>query len=195
MRLQSCFLILIPFLFLSACAPEIGLRLRVPTLPEPAGVADATISTDPIKVRVGNFMDARPTQTFVLVDGRKVGTDGSLENSVRDGFTRYLRQSGTRIALLDAPSIEGEVQEWTAVVRPSFPNSDAQASARLKVTVRDSRAHPIYFATFSGESSMSHPMVDEAVVQRLLGQAMGSAIEAAVKDPEFVAQLSKGRIR
>jgi hypothetical protein len=37
-------------------------------------------------------------------------------------------------------------------------------------------------------------MLGEEEIQRLLGQAMGSAIEAAVRDEEFIAQLSKGRI-
>jgi hypothetical protein len=37
-------------------------------------------------------------------------------------------------------------------------------------------------------------MVDGEVVQSVLAQAMGSAIEAAVSDQQFVAQLAKGRI-
>lgn len=177
-----------------ACAPEIGVRLKVPSLPEPTAVADATTSTDPVKVRIGQFVDSRSSQTLVTVDGRKVLTDGSPVGVVTDGFARYLRQAGLRIAILNAPTIDGEIVEWNALVQPSFPNSEARASARVKVTVRDSRAHPIYHATFSGESTVTHPMVDEDVIQKLLGQAMASAIETAVKDPEFVAQLSKGRI-
>jgi hypothetical protein len=37
-------------------------------------------------------------------------------------------------------------------------------------------------------------MVDSEVVQNVLAQAMGSALEAAVNDEQFVAQLAKGRI-
>jgi hypothetical protein len=37
-------------------------------------------------------------------------------------------------------------------------------------------------------------MLGAEEVQQLLAQAMGSAIEAAVRDEDFVSQLSKGRI-
>jgi hypothetical protein len=37
-------------------------------------------------------------------------------------------------------------------------------------------------------------MLDEESIQKLLAQAMGSAIETAVKSDEFLAQLSKGRV-
>lgn len=181
-------------LLLSACAPEIGVRMRAPSLPEPTAVADAAEVTNPVRVRVGNFVDSRPTQALVAIDGRKVITEGSSTQMVEEGFARYLKQAGARIAVLNAPSIEGEILEWTAVAESAFPTSEARAVARLRVVVRDSKAHPIYRATFTGESTTSHPMMDQEVLQKVLGQAMGSAIEAAVRDSEFVAQLSKGRI-
>jgi hypothetical protein len=121
-------------------------------------------------------------------------TEGASTQVVEEGFARYLKRAGARLAVLNAPSIEGEIVEWTAVAESAFPTSEARAVARLKVVVRDSRAHPIYRATFTGESTVSHPMMDQEVLQQVLGQAMGSAIEAAVQDSEFVAQLSKGRI-
>jgi hypothetical protein len=179
---------------LTSCAPELGVRMRAPALPEPTAVADAAEVTNPVRVRVGEFIDSRPTQALVAIDGRKVMTEGSPAELVEDGFVRYLKQAGARIAVLNSPSIEGEIVEWTAVVASAFPTSEARASARLRVMVRDSRAHPIYRATFTGESTTSHPMIDQEIVKNVLGQAMGSAIEAAVRDPEFVAQLSKGRI-
>ena len=131
---------------------------------------------------------------MVVIDGRKVGTDGSVSSSVEEGFSRYLRQAGLRLAVLNAPSIDGEVLDWTSRVEPSFPTAEAKASARGRVTVRDSRAHPLYYATYTGEATRTHPMVDGEVVQSVLARAMGSAIEAAVNDPQFVQQLAKGRI-
>jgi hypothetical protein len=186
-------LVLLSFL-LSACAPELGLRLGAPTVPESTAISQSPSGAEQLRVRVGSFKDSRPSQTFVMIDGRKVGTEGSVAQSVEEGFARYLRQAGARIAVLNAPSIEGEVIDWTAKVDPAFPSAEAKASARIKVTVRDSKAHPLYHGTYSGEATRSHPMVDSEVVQNVLAQAMGSALEAAVNDEQFVAQLAKGRI-
>ena len=180
--------------FLIGCAPEIGLTLIAPEVPEPESMSQAESSADPVRVKIGSFSDARPAQTIAIIDGRKVDSEGELGKVVAEGFERYLRRAGARIAVLNAPTIEGQVVDWSARVEPGFPTSEAQAVARLKVTIRDTRAHPIYYATFTGESSVTHPMLGSEEVQRLLAQAMGSAIEAAVRDEDFVLQLSKGRI-
>jgi hypothetical protein len=185
---------LVLFLSAAGCAPELGPTLTVPGIPDPDIVAVSENTADSVRVRIGTFTDARPGQTLVVIDGRKVDSQGALARTVEDAFARYLRQAGARIAVLNAPTIEGQVVDWSANVEPGFPTSQARAIARIKVTVRDSRSHPIYYATFSGESTAQHPMLGEEHIQRLLGQAMGSAIEAAVRDQEFVAQLSKGRI-
>lgn len=182
-------------LFCSACAPEIGLTVPVPSLPEPR-LAEATASPvrSEVKVRISPFKDSRPNQTFVVVDGREVGTKGSTVSAVEEGFARYLRDVGARVAVLNAPSIDGEILDWAAQVQPAFPATEVKASARLKVTVRDSRSHPLYNATFTGEASTAHPVVDSETVEKVLAQAMGSAIEAAVRDDTFMGQLAKGRI-
>jgi hypothetical protein len=184
----------IPLLALMACAPEIGVRIPVPLLPDPQSQVDQAQVVNPVKVRVGTFVDSRPNPALVIVDGRKVMTDDNPGRAVEEGFSRYLRNAGARIAVLNAPSIEGDILDWTALVEPSFPTSNARATARIRVLMRDSKAHPIYKATFSGESTISHPMIDQTEIEKLLGQAMASAIETAVRDDEFVRQLSKGRI-
>jgi hypothetical protein len=181
-------------LSLIGCAPEIGKTLAAPAVPDSDLVAVSDGTTDSVRVRVGDFTDARPGQTIVVIDDRKVNSEGDLAANVEDAFARYLRQAGARIAVLNAPTIEGQVVDWSANVEPGFPTSQARAIARIKVTVRDSRSHPIYYATFSGEATAQRPILGEDEIQRLLGQAMGSAIEAAVRDEEFIAQLSKGRI-
>jgi len=194
MNKRMCLLVLGFCCLLTGCAPEIGLTLTAPEISEPENLVEAASSAEPVRVRIGAFVDARPTQTIAIIDGRKVDSEGELGRVVGEGFERYLRSVGARIAVLNAPTIEGQVVDWSARVEPGFPTSEAQAVARLKVTVRDTRAHPIYYATFSGESSVTHPMLGAEEVQRLLAQAMGSAIEAAVRDEDFVSQLSKGRI-
>jgi hypothetical protein len=168
--------------------------MSVPNLPEPQTAVEATSATSPVKVKVGTFTDARPSQTIATIDGRSVRSEGPLGVVVEEGFTRYLRQAGVRIAILNSPMIDGEIVEWQARVKPSFPTSDAKATAKLRVIVRDSKSHPLYKATFSGEATASHPLLDEESIQKLLAQAMGSAIETAVKSDEFLAQISRGRV-
>jgi hypothetical protein len=181
-------------LILAGCAPELGLRVAPPSIPDPTEASQAQTVVDPVKVRMGAFTDSRPSQTFVTIDGREVATKGSVTQPVQEGFAAYLRHAGMRIALLNAPTIEGEITDWKANVTSSFPTSDAKATARMKVTVRDSRSHPIYHANFSGEATTSHPLLDDAKIQELLGQAMASAMEAATRDQNFMQQLAKGRI-
>ncbi len=178
----------------TACSPELGLQLAVPNLPEPQSAIEASAATSPTKVKVGKFVDARTSQTIATIDGRSVRSEGPLGDVVEEGFTRYLRQAGAHIAILNAPMIDGEIVEWQARIKPSFPSSDATATAKLRVVVRDSKSHPLYRATFSGEATASHPLLDEESIQKLLAQAMGSAIEAAVKNEEFLAQISSGRV-
>lgn len=181
-------------MFVLGCSPELGLQMGVPNLPEPQTAVEASAVTYPVKVKVGEFVDARLSQTIATIDGRSVRSEGALGDVVEEGFTRYLRQAGVRIAIINSPMIDGEIVEWQAQVKPAFPSSDAKATAKLRVVVRDSKSHPLYKATFSGEATASHPLLDEESIQKLLAQAMGSAIETAVKSDEFLAQLSKGRV-
>ncbi len=187
-------ILLISSMCVGGCSPELGLQMTVPNLPEPQSAVEASAATYPVKVKVGKFVDSRASQTIATIDGRSVRSEGELGGVVEEGFTRYLRQAGVHIAILNSPMIDGEIVEWQAKVKPSFPTSDAKATAKLRVIVRDSKSHPLYRATFSGEATASHPLLDEESIQKLLAQAMGSAIETAVKSDEFLAQLSKGRV-
>lgn len=147
-----------------------------------------------VRIRVGDFKDSRPSATLVVVDGRRVESAGSAARAVEAGFERYLRSAGARLVDLGAPTIEGEVIDWSARVESSFPTSEAQAVARLKVVVRDTNSKAIYHATFSGESAKQHPIISLEDVRKLLADAMAIAIEAAIRDEAFIAQLSKGRL-
>jgi hypothetical protein len=113
---------------------------------------------------------------------------------VQEGFERYFKDVGVRIVRRDAPILEGEISEWSSKVLPGFPSSDAEAKAKIRVTVKDSEYHVLYRGVFSGEATVSHPLLDEEHVRELLGQAMAAAIEAAVTDEMLRSQLSRGRI-
>ncbi len=193
-QIRNRFLTLVVLLMLAGCAPEIGLTLVVPDVPDSVALSDRTNTSNRLRVHVGQFRDNRADTSLVVIDGRRVEPDGSVSLVVQEGFVRYLTDSGVSVAVLGAPSIEGSVTEWRAEVDPSFPSSKASAVAKLSIIVRDSRSHAIYRATFTGESSIEHPLLGEKQVRRLLGQALGSAIEAVVQDEEIMRQLSLGNI-
>ena len=177
-------------LLLSACAPSLGLRLEAPDVVKQEGDKVRVVTAAPgSKVKIGAFLDGRSSDTFAVIDGREVRTDGSIGTAVQTGLERQLRAAGVRVALLKAPTIEGEVVDWRAKVSPDFPASTVVANAKVKVTVRAPDSKVLYRATYSGEANKTHPLLGEKDVQETLGNAMATALEAATKDDGFMQQL------
>jgi hypothetical protein len=142
---------------------------------------------------VAAFNDARASTAFAVVDGRQVASEGNLGAVVQEGLERYLRDAGVRVVLTGGALVEGEIVEWRANIKPSFPTSDVTAVARIKVTVRDPRTNALgYRGTFSGEASVSDPILTEREVQKLLTEAMRSALQALLKEESFMAQIAAG---
>ena len=176
---------------LSACAPSLGLRMEAPA------VVNEDAEKNPIeanaaagsKARIGPFLDGRSSDTIAIIDGRQVRTEGSVGAAVQTGFERQLRAAGVRVALLQAPTIEGEVVDWKARVTPDFPASQVVANAKVKVTSKGLKSEVLYRATYSGEANKTHPALGESDIQATLGTAMATALEAAVKDDGFMRQL------
>lgn len=182
-------------LLVNGCAPDLGVSLSVPSVPDPDKVVADQSRSSTVKVRVGRFTDSRKSSTLAVIDGRQIPSEGDLGVVVQEGLVNYLRRAGIRIAVLQAPQIEGEIVEWKAKVSPDFPTSSASATARIKVLVRGVDSEVSYRATFAGEASMSHPALRATHVRELLAQAMGSALEEVVNDPAVVQHLSGGAPR
>jgi hypothetical protein len=164
----------------AGCAPHFGLTMKVPPIPQAQHVEPEGADAAALQVKVGAFEDARLSTTIAEVDNREIPSAGSAGAEVQEGFERYFKDVGVRIVRRDAPILEGEISEWSSKVLPGFPSSDAEAKAKIRVTVK--------------EATVSHPLLDEEHVRELLGQAMAAAIEAAVTDEMLRSQLSRGRI-
>lgn len=174
----------------SGCAPSLGLRLEAPDVVKEDGDKARVVAAAPnSKVKIGSFLDGRSSDTFAVIDGREVRTDGEVGPAVQTGLERQLRAAGVRVALLRAPTIEGEVVDWRARVTPDFPASTVIANAKVKVTVRGPDSTVLYRATYTGEANKTHPILGESDVQETLGNAMATALEAATKDDGFMQQL------
>lgn len=106
----------------SGCAPSMGLRMQAPDVVKEDGdkarIAPAAPNS---KVKIGSFLDGRSSDTFAVIDGREVRTDGEVGVAVQTGLERQLRAAGVRVALLRAPTIEGEVIDWRARVTRISP--------------------------------------------------------------------------
>jgi Uncharacterized lipoprotein len=179
---------------LSGCAPKLGLRMSAPevALEETKGSVRRKVTPGEysgIKVKIVPLLDGRSADVFAVIDGREVLTDGDIGTAAQTGFERQLRDAGARVALLQAPTIEGEVVEWRANVSPDFPASEVVSKAKLRILVRDKKAKEIYRAVYSGEANRKHPLLDEDDVRRSLGFAMASAIEAALADDQLLGVL------
>ena len=178
------------FVFVSGCAPSMGLRMPAPEVvledaKESSRQRVLSSNFGGIKVKVLPFMDGRSSDVFAVVDGRDVFTDGEIGVATQTGFERQVREAGARVALLHAPTIEGEVVEWRAKVVPNLPASEVVSKAKIRVSVRDVKTKEVYRAVYSGESNRKHPLLDEDDVRRSLGFAMASAINAAQSDDQL----------
>lgn len=178
----------------AGCAPQFGLTMKVPPIPDAQHVETGGVDGPALKVKVGAFEDARVSPTIAEVDNREIPSSGSAGAEVQEGFERYFRDVGVQVVRRDAPILEGEITEWSSNILPGFPSSDAEAKAKIRVTIKDSEYHVLYRGVFSGESTVSNPLLDEDHVRDLLGQAMAAAIEAAVTDEMLRSQLSRGWI-
>ncbi len=193
-KLQTCIVILSGCLLLAGCAPEFGLDMKVPSLPDPSGISDGGAEAASLRVRIGAFSDARPSSTIAVIDGREIPAQGSLSLVVQEAFQRYFHDAGMKVVMLDAPIVSGEILEWKARISPGFPVSEATASAKIRVELKDSQRHMLFRGVFTGEATGSHPLLDEEKVQQLLGLAMAGAIERAVREGGIQSRLSQGRI-
>lgn len=186
---QFALAILLPLL--GGCAPQLGLRLTPPdvVLEDEKGGKELKGVASGAKVKIGSFLDGRSSDTLATVDGREVLTDGEVGPAVQTGFERQLRAAGARVSLLKSATVEGEVVDWRARVSPDFPASSVVANAKVKVTVRSASNDVLYRATYTGEANKKHPFLGESDIQAVLGTAMASAIEAAIKDQTFLKHL------
>ncbi len=200
--MKNIFTILIASLaiFTTGCAPELGLKVAPPDVPsqlkedkEKTPKAEAKPLMG-VKVRVSPLLDGRSSDTIVMIDGRSIPSEGPVGVSAQAGLERQIREAGGRIAVLQSSTIEGEVVEWLAKVKPSFPLSDVSAKAKIKITVRDAQQKVLYRGTYGGEANKRDPFLGERDVQEALGDAMARAISAAVADEVMAQQLmSAGR--
>lgn len=185
----------VPFvllLFLSACAPGLGTKLTITSLPD---IEEKDIHKDPnnelIKVSIMPFIDTRSSEKIADVNGRSVNSEGKIGLVVQDGFSRAFKKAGMKVCLFDCPIVGGEVNDWRIDVSPAFPTSSVHAIAKIRVTVFNLQNDLIYSARYSGSTDTKDPFLTESRIEEVLGVAMNYAIAEALKDERLIGALGK----
>lgn len=179
------------FLFIAGCAPGLGSRLVLPNLPDADISAIDSLSGGELKVRVGRFVDSRPSEVLAEVNGRGVMTDGKVGPVMEDAFSRYYTAAGAKVVAFGAPTVVGEVVEWRTIVVPKFPSSEVTALAKFNLELRGPDENVLYRANYSGEAAASHPIMTEASIQDILAEAMASAVREAVNDSALLTRIGR----
>lgn len=174
----------------AACSPGLGTSIRVTGLPELSSKVSPNPQYQGVKVNLYEFVDKRSRGSIGDINGRPLAPAGSVPASVQQAFEKALRGSGADVVLFDAPSISGEIRSWKVSVEPSFPSSSAEAEASLYIEVYSPDRTLIYRANYSGNTSVSHPMMSEERIEDALAAAMNHAIQEALSDDLLVQKIS-----
>ncbi len=179
---------------LSACSPSLERTLKVDYV-EPESV-DNTVkaSVSAVRVKLGEFSDLRRQPAIGEIDGRKLLPDGDVALSAKMALQDGLREAGASIALYGDTVVSGEVTNWFVQITPGFPLSKVEASATMRLRVERAHGKSTYSALYSGSIEQKHPFLTQTKVEKSLGDAMAIAVKEALKDDNFVAEIS-GQVR
>jgi hypothetical protein len=170
------------------CAPGLGPTLEVPHVQLGTGTI-REFSDHNVKVRLGQFIDSRSSTAIAKVDGREVLPDGGIGAAVEEAFQGFLSEALVKMAVIDAPTIEGQVLDWGVNVLPGFPLTSVNGDARVAVTLRTSHNDVAYKGIYSSHATREHPTPGEGTVKDVLSEAMAGAVREALRDQDLRAKL------
>lgn len=176
---------------LSACAPGLGRDIGVSPISMPSGESPRSNSSVAVHAQIRPFVDNRPSQAIAEIGGREINSRGDLALQVREAFENYLKQRGVETGDPEAPIIGGQISAWYVRVEPGFPTSQAQAEATLVIEVSNLANQLVYTGKYSGSTVVSHPMLNESRISDALAQAMGYAIEEALRDEKLMDRIAR----
>lgn len=183
-------LLTVTLLLLSACAPGLGNKIEVATLPEIMNTkADEQWKT--VRVNIRKFTDVRTRSSSVMINDRMVDVEGDLGAVVQSGFEEGIKGAGGALCLFDCVAIVGDIVRWDMQVKPHFPASKVEAQATLKLSVLTKDGTTPFHGTYSGKMMGEHPYYTEDRLLDAFGTAMNEAIQSALSDPRLVDELNK----
>lgn len=174
---------------LGACSPGLGKKLRIDkisgaeALPVSSGLASAPT------LRVGTFEDRRPYTEVGEIDGRLLQPEGNVALNVQVALEDLLRAQGAQISQFSGPALVGQILEWRVTVVPGFPTTTVKGTASVKVELRDEVYAVLYTATYSGSAEAQHPIMSQAKVEKVLADAMSTALSGVIEDRELLGRL------
>ena len=179
-------------LLLSGCAPGLGSSIElvpIKTPEESSPVLRGQAAS--IHLQLRPFVDARPSSAVAEIKGREVLPSGDVAALVQSAFEARLKDAGVEISDPNAPIVGGQVEMWLVRVVPDFPASQASAEAVLTVEVSSLDNQSMYRGRYSGSTTIKHPLLNDMKIADALSQAMGYAIDEALKDERLLTKIAR----
>ena len=190
-RAQTCnVLAILLALLITGCSAGLdpnGLRPAIPENSE-RGFSDQRIS-------IGSLQDLRDSKVIGDYDGESLQLQGDSLHYVRTALEEVIKQKGYQQGAFDAPVVTIGLRGWDVALSRDFTMIDAKASSLIKVSVFYPHDSLVYVGEFEGHSGYRAPLISQARIEQLLGEALTYAMQAFVKDPGFegiVRELSEG---
>lgn len=176
---------------LSACSPGLGKELPLSDMTIPGISVSQPVNGSIFHAQVRPFIDNRADSAIAEIDGRKVQPSGDVAQKVQDAFQKAFDRRGVTLGDPDAPILGGQIVDWSVLVRPAFPASEAEAQATVVIEVSSLQNQIVYRGKYSGNMVVKHPLLNESRITEALAQAMAYAIEEALKDEKLMDRLAR----
>lgn len=174
--------VLLASLLLASCAPGLGDSVRVDRIPEP-GTHGASLAGSSLSI--SKVLDSRPNSWVADINGRRVEPSRNVGIVVREALESYFKAEGAKIVLFDAPArLNVDVKELAVQVSPGFPTSTAEARAKIELEL-NTKSGARFIGKYESTTMIEHPMLDQAKIEKALGEALGEAASRAANDPKL----------
>lgn len=174
-------------LTLTGCAPGLGNMISLPTV-QPDGQRQMS---QPAPVRLRPFVDVRPTQSLISIEGRTLRSDRDVGELVEAGFRNYARQAGMLVDSERGGIVSIRVLEWHANVLPSFPASTIDAQITLELALWGERGNLAFRSEYQGTTKYQHPFLGEDRIIWALNDCLNYALKEIFSDDRLLRKLQE----
>lgn len=178
--------ILMIVFFLVSCTPSIKDSLNiyeiVPPSKEDIKVTDVYKNDSMPKVRIGFVNDLRPKKIVCEMEGAGYYEAQDSTKVIQMGLERYFSQNDYAITLFNAPTLQGQLQNWIVKIDPKTFYNKVEATAEIVLSLLDKKGRVIYRSFYQGTYGASGLYFSQSDIEKTLTHAMHYAISEASKD-------------
>lgn len=193
MTMKTILSILILSLNLLGCAPTAPSNLFLPRLSVDAEPSSLTVYQTLDGLNVDKFIDSRPQKAICDYDGSLIDAGFDIGLRIQDVYVDYFRKQGLKQNKGRPGTIKGDVLEWFAVYKHSFPLSEVDSTALIQIEYFDPQGNLAYTGKYSGGANERKPLLNQDDVKNSLMLAMRDAIAESIKDFEILSVKPRKR--